>query len=374
MDHDQFLGRLLAAFPGQVFLAGRYADGNLQLGDDGVMRFLLPDFHWMSRERADQYTGGYRFNGNVLLPGGKPIFAAFLEVLEAGAAAGPIKVYQLGDSYDLWREFRDADEPLEAVFRRIYYDAVINGLIARLKNLGLILIRGNHDNWLINLPAGYPEAAAPKSEETANGRMVLSHGHLYDSVEWLVPDDIKSWAVRLAPKVKARSHDIGFFTRKDVKDLAGFIKARDRRNDPSSFPYPTIQPRGAFLITDPADLAEIDKSYLTYLDVSIFSKRTGVRNDFDHVSAIEYADQIYVEEVNHPGRHGVHAIGHTHRARILVDRLPDGSPHVVLDCGGWIERCSVLVRPKGRPYYVPSAQFAVQFGNELRIYQLGGNF
>jgi UDP-2,3-diacylglucosamine pyrophosphatase LpxH len=375
MDHDQFLERLLALFPGQVFLVGRYADPNLRLGDDGVLRFFLPDFHWMSRDRADHYTGGYRFNGNTLLPGGPPVFATFLEALEAAAAAGDgsVEVFQLGDSYDLWRERRDADEPLEAAFRRIYYDAGLNGLIERLKALNVRLILGNHDYGLKGLPDTYPESKAPETDFAAQDRIILVHGHRYDVVEGL-PESLKAWGVRSAPNVKARSQDIGLFARKDIKDLEDFIKLRNRRNDPVSFPYPSIRPRGAFLIAAPSDLAEIEKSYQAYLDVSPFSKQSGLRNDFEHASYLEFADQIYVEEINHPGVHGVHAIGHTHRARILIDRLPDGSRHVILDCGGWIERCSVLARPQGRPYYVPSAQFAVQYGDELRIYQLGGNY
>jgi len=279
----------------------------------------------------------------------------------------------IGDGYDLWRERRDAEEPLEAAFRRIYYDANLNGLIERLKALNVRLILGNHDYGLKGLPAAYPEASAPDSDLAAHDRIILVHGHRYDVVEGL-PESLKAWGVRSAPNVKARSHDIGLFARKDIKDLEDFIKLRNRRNDPVSFPYPSIRPRGAFLIAAPSDLAEIEKSYQAHLDVSMFSKQSGLRNDFEHAGYLEFADQIYVEEINHPGAHGVHAIGHTHRARILVDRLPDGSRHVILDCGGWIERCSVLTQPKGRPYYVPSAQFAVQFGPELRIYQLGGNY
>jgi len=37
-----------------------------------------------------------------------------------------------------------------------------------------------------------------------------------------------------------------------------------------------------------------------------------------------------------------------------------------MDCGAWIEKCTIQ---GGRS--MPSAQFGVQSGNELRVYQLG---
>jgi UDP-2,3-diacylglucosamine pyrophosphatase LpxH len=372
MDQNQLLEKLIGGFPGQVFLVGRYKNADLQLREDGVLRVFFPDFHWMSQERAAHYTGGYRFNGNVLLPDKKPLFSTFLEVLES--AGDDVEVYQLGDSYDIWREIKDENESTEEAFSRIQGDQFIGGLASRLKALNASFVRGNHDNWLVNLPSSYQESQEKKDLDVADGKIRLSHGHLYDSVEMLVPDTIKASAVRHAPKVKAKSQEIGLISRKDYRDLIAFVKMRARMGDSSLFPYPDIKPLGAILVTDPKELDEIDKDYLTYLDVSIFSKHEGTRNDFDHVLFLEFADQIYVEEMNHPKNHSIHAIGHTHRARLLADRLPSGAPHVVLDCGGWIENCKVLTRPKARPFYVPSAQFAAQFGNELRIYQLGGNY
>src|SRR5512135_1135836 len=94
-DHDGFLDALLPAFPGQVFLAGRYADDALGLPDDGVLRVFLPDFHWMSIPCLQRYTGGYQFNGNLPLPDGRPLFATLLGLLESLHAAGGLEVYQL---------------------------------------------------------------------------------------------------------------------------------------------------------------------------------------------------------------------------------------------------------------------------------------
>jgi UDP-2,3-diacylglucosamine pyrophosphatase LpxH len=372
MNHDQLLSKLLADFPGQVFLAGRYRNPDLKLKEDGVMRIFIPDFHWMSQERANYYRGGYRFNGNILLPNNKPVFSAFLEILE-NDADGKFEVFQLGDSYDLWREIKDLNESIEEIFLRIQGDPTISGLIARLKDLKTSFIQGNHDHWLVDLPSHYPESQNQKTLEVADGKIHLCHGHQYDGLEKMLPDDIKALGVLISPNAKAQSLDVGLFSRKDFQDIGSFIKLRSRSTSSSIFPFPEVKPLGAFLINGVSDLDALDKDYFTYLDVSIFYKQPEERNDFDHISFLEFADKIYIDELNHPNDHCIHVIGHTHRARLLVDVLSSGAPHVVLDCGGWIENCKIRTQPKGRPYYVPSTQFACQYGNELRIYQLGGN-
>ncbi len=43
-----------------------------------------------------------------------------------------------------------------------------------------------------------------------------------------------------------------------------------------------------------------------------------------------------------------------------------------MDCGGWIENCTVYDEQLRASHLAPSAQVGVQRGNELRIYQLGG--
>src|SRR5712692_11449890 len=103
IDHDAFLGKLLASFPNQVFLVGRYADDALKLPADNVLRVFLPDFHWMSRLCLERYTGGYQFNGNE--PSNRPLFASLLSIFEDIQASGAgFELIQLGDRFDLWRE------------------------------------------------------------------------------------------------------------------------------------------------------------------------------------------------------------------------------------------------------------------------------
>jgi hypothetical protein len=116
---------------------------------------------------------------------------------------------------------------------------------------------------------------------------------------------------------------------------------------------------GARLLERLEDVDGLAEEGTTYLDVSIFSHASGGRNDF------------LCFEQQHCDNHAVQVIGHTHHARILVDRLPqNGKPHVLLDCGGWIEQCTVRATTAGAAAVVPSAQMGVQSGNDVRVYHL----
>jgi len=371
--HDQFLDQFLVpAFPGQVSFVGRYADPDLGFPDNGPFRVFFPDFHWMSSVCLTRYTGGYQFNGNRQLSNGAPLFATFLQVLERFAAqpGTVLELYQLGDRYDLWRELTpDDDGDVMAAYKRIRSDPGISGLAPRIDALGTKYIRGNHDNWLGKIQFQIPDPASPELESN-DRKIFLTHGHRYDTIEMLLPDDVKVGGVWLCPKVKPGKHAVGPFSEKNIKGIKQFLAIRNKIGPHHSL-YPTVQPDGAVPIASSADIDAIEKTAETFLDLTQFWHGTEDRNDFEHISYLTFGDQILRFEQNHLNDHCLHVIGHTHHARLLVDRLPSGKPLVILDTGGWIEDCTISL-PQGQAYRAPSAQFGVQHGNDVRIYQLGG--
>ncbi len=370
---DDFLDNfLLPAFPGQVSLVGKYADPALGFAENGPLRVFFPDFHWMSASCLTRYTGGYQFNGNRKLPDGTPLFATFLDVLErfTAAAGNVLEAYQLGDRYDLWRELTAEDEGnVMAAYSRIRNDPGVSGLAPRVDALGAKYIRGNHDNWLGKIEAQIPDPAFPDLEST-DGKIFLTHGHRYDTVEKLLPDEVKMGGVWLCPKVKPGKHDIGPFSRSNMNGIKKFLAIRNKIG-PHQGLYPTVRPDGAIPLAGSGDIAAIEQTRTTFLDLTQFWHGTDDRNDFEHISYRTFGDQILKFEQNHGNDHCLHVIGHTHHARLLVDRLPDGNPLVIMDTGGWIEDCTIRL-PKGQAYRAPSAQFGVQCENEVRLYQLGG--
>lgn len=370
MNHDQFLQRLLDAFPGNVFLVGQYADPALDV-DDGALRVFVPDLHWMSKATLLRFSKGYEFNQGRL-PDGRPLFGTLLDVLEdcKQALANGLEVFQLGDSFDLWREVRDANEPVLEAYERVRNDPLVKPLADRLVALKTSFVRGNHDAWLKGINHGLTSA---DQFTTAAERVVLVHGHRFDNVEVVLPDTVQLLFVQLATAVKPGKKRIGGFRKTDI---ARIDKLNDLRRKPSFPPtiYPTVDPRGALPLEKTADVADLLTRWQFHVKVDGFKHGTGSENDFEHVDHLTFGDDIFRLEAASFSDHTLYVIGHTHHARILVDRSPMGAkPLVTMDCGAWVEWCYVRqTEATDPPRAVPSGQVGVQTGNEIRIYQLGG--
>jgi len=377
-NHDGFLGRLWEEFPQQVYLVGKYDDPRLELPADDTLRVFIPDLHWLSKSAQDRYPKDYGFTGNNLLPDGRrPLFGTFLKVLEkvrdkdAQSGGGRLEVYQLGDAFDLWREKTNAENDASNAYRRIREDPIIGNLADRLDALSVNFVSGNHDHWLPKVvPSGQMSQRIKKEWTAAGGKIRLTHGHEYSALEMGIPDDIQAAAVHFWRKVEPSKHGIGIFSKNSMSRIEMIFKLR-KHGFRKDF-YPKVDPDGACLIEKISDIQDIESKYGTYLDVAPFSRTPENANDFSHVSYLQFADDIIASEFSHPKDHSVHAIGHTHGARLLVDRIPPGRPHVTLDCGGWLGLCNVLLKGKAESVMVPSAQIGVQYGNDIRIYQLGG--
>lgn len=367
-NHDDFLRALLEAFPNQIFLVARY-EGDLGL-TDSTLRIFFPDFHWMSARCLDRYSGGYQFTGNVT---GQPTLATMLGVLEGlQDQAGTMEVFQLGDRFDLWREFTHDDRDVRTAYQRVRNDAAISGLSTRLNDLRTTYIRGNHDSWLADVEdANFAEPRSFLERETADKGIFMTHGHRYDNIETILPDSVKSELVGICPKIKPSTKAIGLFTTKNRQAIDRFQRLRQKSNFPREL-YPTVRPDGARQVSKVTDIDDLGQTYVTSLDVANFFHGTGDRDDFEHISYLTFGGGILTFEQNHPSNHRVYVIGHTHHARILVDRV-GGHPLVTMDCGGWIENCTVVDPETKMLHTAPSRQVGVQYGNDLRIYQLGGN-
>jgi UDP-2,3-diacylglucosamine pyrophosphatase LpxH len=377
-NHEGFLKLLLEEFPRQVYLVGKYEDAQLGLPEDDILRVFIPDLHWLSKNAKDRYPEDYGFTGNKSLPDGRPLFGTFLDVLEnvrdedTRSENGRLEVYQLGDAFDLWREKTPAENDATNAYRRIRQDPIIGNLADRLDTLSVHFVSGNHDHWLTKVVNSDQMARRIKKEWTAAREKIrLTHGHEYSALEMGLPDDIQAAAVHFVTRLKQSEHDIGVFSKASMSRIEMIFKLRERPGFRKDF-FPRVKPDGACLIEKISDIQDIESRYRTYLDISRFSKTPGNANDFDHVSYIQFADQIIASELSHVNDHSVHVIGHTHGARLLVDKIPPDRPYVTLDCGGWLGLCNVLLKGKKEAVMVPSAQFGVQCGNDIRVYQLGG--
>ncbi len=357
LDHGDFLDALLRRL--QVFLVNRYvppAGQSLGFGSDVTLRVFLPDLHWVSKDRMDAFIN-YRFNGVILFP-------ILLDIL---GQVDNVEVYQTGDRLDFWRQSPPSGMSAEEVFARITGDPVIKPMHDGLNALRPTILRGNHDQPLEQISAP-PEGDRPETLLTSDGRLFLTHGHIWDQLERL-PAKWKETAVIHAEQIHSGLYQVGQLPAGYEKAVKRQLLARKRdrsRNWPIVIPRPT----GAIPLSSPND---IDGLGSMYLDISAFqSSEAGDPFDDFHQTAgiITFGGDVRARGRTEGIGCRLFVVGHTHHARLLVDAHPldesGNSPLVTMDCGGWIEKSTTH---GGNT--IPSAQFGVQCGDELRIYQLG---
>lgn len=342
-DHDSLLDALLGKF--QVFLLNRYEDDGLGF-DDQTIRVFLPDLHWISEVDMQKFPN-YRFNGMDLLP---QLFGVLEDV-----ASG--KIYQTGDRLDFWRASVPKHSTPLATLEAILADPKIRDLHDRLQAFKPKVLPGNHDRWVAEIEATEPEVTSDVA-----GKIFLTHGHVWDQIERL-PDAWKQWAVSLAKNVKGRNVSVGPLRPKTLDQIK--LKLKIRKSHPEKAMPLIFRTVGAVPLTKTKDVYSVENAYLPVDELEIASLDSAF-DDFHDVSGLVAFGGDVRDHAKLEGACRLFVIGHTHQARILVDRHPRGGPLVTMDCGAWIENCTVQ---GGKP--MPSAQFGVQCGNDVRVYQLG---
>ncbi len=375
--HDAFLADLLGAFPNEVYLAGRLVNGELGLSADAKLRVFLPDFHWMSSKCLKLFDGNYRFNNGTLGTARDSPFERLLSVLER-LPEGSREVYQLGDRFDLWREWvslrKDTKRdkvPIADVYRRVREDKDVGPLADRLDAVITKYVRGNHDAWLSEVEK--PGAAIPPSEDAISvggTPLRLEHGKRFDLVE-LLPDAFKASAVAFAPHLKAGEKDIGLFSKDNMERIKSVFQIRKEKRKLDI--HVPVWPDGACLVQGAADVDTLSASHTCALDADLFAGGPGGTRELDDYPYAGYF-RPYAELADRKAATPViYVVGHTHHARLVSGHTRNQDRLVVLmDCGGWVERCSIRKDVAGGMTYTESRQIGVQFGNDIRIYQLGG--
>lgn len=344
-DHDDLVEALLGKF--HVFLLNRYEDDRLGFNDMKI-RVFLPDLHWISKEDQNRFPS-YHFNGNEMLP-------LLFDVLEDAVS---LAVFQTGDRLDFWRASVPKHASPEETYDAILSDSQVKGLHDRLRAFTPTQLRGNHDRWVEEIAA---ESPCPETTPDATGRIFLTHGHIWDQIEKL-PDDWKRWAVSIAKNVQGRDMDVGPLIPGTVELIRQ--KLRIRRDHPELAMPLTVKTVGGVEVTTAADVYDVERAFLPIDQLQIASLTSAFDDFHDTAGIVTFGGDVRERAATEAPDCRLFIIAHTHHARMLVDRHPRGGPLVTMDCGAWIENCTIAGDSP-----IPSAQFGVQFGNDLRIYQL----
>lgn len=340
LDHEAVFQEFSRAFEpaGGCHLFQRYENPALAL-DSALVHVFIPDLHMVRYEDAGRYDPSTFFvQGGAL--------RALLEALHRLRHHGTLRVWQLGDLLDLWRSAGAGPAAIADGIR--YGHAETLDALDRLRPLRLA---GNHDFDLFRV---WPHVERYRIVAPADGRggaALVLHGDTFDFWEPRLPDALQAFAVRHA-------HHVYRHRSKPIQRWEEGPREAEREGARESNRLSDARLRSgaggpARLMADPGAPPTAN----VFENLSATPERKFLR------AARALADALHRE-------HGVDVrlvvIGHTHHARLVLDRTDDGHPFVLMDCGAWVGSCRFGDAPPIR-----NAQVGVLAGNELRLYQLG---
>jgi UDP-2,3-diacylglucosamine pyrophosphatase LpxH len=350
LDHDTIVSYLGDAFgeryPGKepVSLVARYDEAGLQL-PGGRVHLFIPDCHLLSRRDAPAYPKwGFVQDDDLLL-----CLESLRELKKNHRRQ--LRVWQLGDLFDLWRARGGQDE--QAELRRIAADhadilelltyGVPGGVKARI-------IAGNHDYGLFRM-SGWRAARFRiiENQGSAGGDVLVLHGDLFSRLERLLPDALQAAAVRFATWHSSGGHELY----NDDATVASANRAIPDGDQPIGVGQAELAVAGG----SPGGPDNVN-----VIDAHQGSPKANNKRFFREAREIAYALRDH-------GGYDIRlvVIGHTHWPRIVAGKHEDGVPFTLLDAGAWIGHCRL---GKSDPW-LENAHLAVVVGDDLRIYQLG---
>lgn len=362
--HNTFLRQLLQV--ANVQLISRLRDSRIGFPYADDVRIFIPDLHLLGNDRAKTFKYGTNYVP-LLTQLAQELIEFKRSISKEGAQ---LTVYQLGDLFDVWRETpvylskNKFAEGTSTLVQKIAEDHAV--FFERLfgSELNTQYVLGNHDfdlHYLENFIGAELRYYFPFYSGTTPCIVAL-HGDLFDKKERSLGEGLKHLAVSyLGPLIKNKVYDLSPIRELMIKDH-GNNKYRDyiRYSTPPIL-GPVYRHENEYLLSEDA----LDEDYHNVIEVGDSNRREGEMAFFPQ--AKEFAAMI-----NNETGWDIRMVvtGHSHHARIIVDeRTPQeggfkGGFFTLVDCGAWIEE----VNFGGQ--VVPSAQIAIIYNNDIRIYQL----
>ena len=374
LTHDDILAALEQEFPGGaanapdgVFLVARLQEPGLGMSDPTPYVFI-PDIHLAPAVDTDRFPW---------VTARQQQLAALVRLarllVRLRQQDATLRVWQLGDCFDLWRTGAPGGSVADDVGatladRRDLIDALFAQASAQL-------LAGNHDQELLTFrwPGG-PQAlnttALDRGADAADA--MLAHGHQFDPIETL-PRHFKEFFAR------------GATERVPPTPRSMLEAANPHWQPPAPDDPPPKRPgdRNRFLHyalkrNDPLPLGQAQVNVVPYVPVDDPAKAFidsfgggGRKPTVDGPRQTFFTDIAWwAQQASTDGGQDVRlaVIGHTHCARIVRGKRPDGTLFVLMDCGAWVGS-GFLSNELDAP--IANGQVGVKVGDDLRIYQLG---
>ena len=361
--HDEIVSALLEVLGplgGEIRLLGRVSDPVIGNPSEREVFFLIPDLHLLSPKRRQRFRYGFTHSGSGLLSGLLERIATLRNSWEASRNRKLVTV-QLGDFFDLWREFPGSAKPAEIPddacgdLRDILYRGIDRGGPC-LKSTMLL---GNHDTKrsdpLKEISLRYKFFNRPQDEKPF---LFGTHGDAFDILESTLPDAVQEFAVFfIGAFVEPNKYPVTEWSKKSARVNKSIGNLEKAITDPE---HNLEGSGGAFQVTPEAPLPPLVCQEISSPDST----------------ANPYFQKLYrsidiAREKGLPGQHiRVVAMGHTHQASLILCRPSGERPMLLMDAGAWIENCTYSLAENGIVVTEPSAQLGVIHGNDARLYQI----
>jgi hypothetical protein len=361
--HDEIVSswlEVLGPRNGEIRLLGRVSDPVIGNPSDREVFFLIPDLHLLSPRRRQRFKYGFNHNESGLLIG---LLDRMNTLRSSWEQSGNTKLVtaQLGDFFDLWREFPRSARPAEIPddahgnLRDILYRGIDRGGPC----LKATMLLGNHDTKrsdpLKEIPFRYKFFnRAPDEKPFLFG----THGDAFDILETTLPDAIEEFAVCFSgPFIEPNKYPVMEWSKK----TAGINKPIGELENAITDPVHNLDaPDGASQVVPEKPLPPL-------VCEEIPSPGDTSNPYFQKL----YRSIAIAKEKDLPGQHvRVVTMGHTHKASLILCRPSGERPMLLMDVGAWIENCTYPLAESGVVVTEPSAQLGVIHGNDARIYQI----
>ena len=361
--HDEIVSTLLQVLGplnGEIRLLGRVSDPVIGNPSEREVFFLIPDLHLLSPQRRQRFKYGFNHSGSRLLAGLLERIATLRDSWEASRNTKLVTI-QLGDFFDLWREFPRSAKPAEIPddacgdLRDILYRGIDRGGPC----LKATMLLGNHDTKrsdpLQEIPFCYKFFNRPQDEKPF---LFGTHGDAFDILETTLPDAIEEFAVYfIGTFVEPNKYPVMEWSKK----TAGINKSIGNLEEAITDPEHNLEASGGAIQVSP------EKSLPSFVCQEIHSPDNTANPYFQKL----YRSIDMAKKKDLPGQHvRVVTMGHTHKASLILCRPSGDRPMLLMDVGAWIENCTYSLAENGTAVTEPSAQLGVIHGNDARIYQI----
>jgi len=361
--HDEVVSAMLEVLGplrGEIRLLGRVSDPVLGNASEREVFFLIPDLHLLSPQRRQRFKYGFNHSESGLLAPLLEGMVALRNSWESNRIRKLVTV-QLGDFFDLWREFPGSAKPAEIPddahgdLRDLLYRGIDRGGPC----LKATMLLGNHDTKrsdpLQEIPFRYKFFNRAQDEKPF---LFGTHGDAFDILETTLPDAIEEFGVYfIGAWVEPNKYPVMEWSKK----TAGINKPIRELEKAITDPEHNLEaPGGAIQVTP-------EKTLPPFVCQEIPSPDSAANPYFQKL----YRSIDIAQERDLPGQHvRVVTMGHTHKASLTLCRPSGGRPMLLMDLGAWIENCTYPLAESGVAVTEPSAQLGVIHGNDARIYQI----